>query len=247
MSSRSLRPSHRYREEDNPFLLPAVTTAVYVVSLALTGLVLWVLSSLWGDHIHMTLDELLGDGFVAEGLSRVWFIFAWGALATIAIRLLSGRGHTSSRTRQVAQGWWISLNAGVFEELIYRWMVFFNAMVFLTFFNWITFGLVKWFYGELLVPVANFFTFHALEAYLYDPRSWLVGAALVSASVKFRDAHHEEDLPWFLNLFRKVNAWFGGMVMFWLMLNFGLLTAIVAHVLYDAIVFTIGAIMREED
>jgi hypothetical protein len=75
----------------------------------------------------------------------------------------------------------------------------------------------------------------------------LIGAALVLASVKFRDAHHEEDLPWFLNLFRKINAWFGGMVMFWLMLNFGLLTAIVAHVLYDAIVFTIGAVMREED
>ncbi len=47
-----------------------------------------------------------------------------------------------------------------------------------------------------------------------------------------------------------VNAWFGGMVMFWLMFHYGLWTAIVAHILYDICVFTSRAIadyFRPED
>jgi hypothetical protein len=38
--------------------------------------------------------------------------------------------------------------------------------------------------------------------------------------------------------FSKANVWAVGMVMFWLLFNYGLIAAILAHFLYDLCVFT---------
>ena len=230
------------QHEDSSVSTMGGVTLGYLSLMAGSGLFLWFVNLFWGDKILPTIDELWGSGVISiDGLGRVWFIFVWGFVATLLIGLLL-RSSTlsSSRTVAVLKGWWVSLNAGVFEEIIFRWMIFFSSMVVLTFLSWITFGLVKWFYTHALIPLANFTTFHALESQLYDPRSWLIGAAIVMASVKFRNAHEH------LGLIGWVNSWFGGMVMFWLMFNFGLLTAIVAHVVYDMIVFTTSALTAEK-
>jgi hypothetical protein len=39
-----------------------------------------------------------------------------------------------------------------------------------------------------------------------------------------------------------VNSWFLGMVLFYIMFHYGLLSAIIVHFIYDFIIFTIRAI-----
>lgn len=228
----------------SPIEMPSfAVTRYYIASFLKSGAVLLVLSYFWGDHILLSFSDLTkgGTDVSSSGLGKVWFIFAWAAIATIAIYALAGRPDSfQSKGVQLVKGWWLSANAGIFEELIYRWMVFFAAMITLPFLNVITFGFTKWIYVKGLVPLANWSTFHALEPYLLQPGSWVIGAALVSASIEFRNLHEH------LGLIGWVNSWFGGMVMFYLVLNYGLMTAIVAHAIYDAIVFSIRALASQE-
>ena len=102
------------------------------------------------------------------------------------------------------------------------------------------FDLTEWIYVHWLVPLANWSTFHALQPQLMHSGSWVFGAAIVSASVSFRNAHKH------LGFIGYVNSWFLGMVFFYLMFNYGLLTAIAAHFLYDAIIFTVEALLSRK-
>ena len=99
---------------------------------------------------------------------------------------------------------------------------------------------MKWLYTAVLVPLANLVTLGALQPYLLsETTSWVLGAAIVTAAGAFRKAHE------YLGYFGMVNAWFIGMVFFYLALNYGLITAIVAHILYDVIIFTLRALLSE--
>jgi hypothetical protein len=220
---------------------PSNVTGVYVEMLLGVAVGYLLLRIFWSDRVLLGIDDLWNHGLVLAGLGRVWFIFAWAFGTTMLMLLIAGNSYLSyyGKGKLTLRGLWLSLNAGVFEELIFRWVVFSVAMIILPFVNWLTFGLVHWFYYHTLVPLANLTTFHALDPYLHYHSSWVVGAAIVSASATFRDRHA------YLGLLGWVNAWFLGMVMFWLVLNYGLLTAIVAHALYDAIIFTIVALTTQ--
>jgi len=225
--------------DSEAFDMPSwAVTGGYLLLLGLAGAGLAVLSHFWGDKLLLSFSDLTGDDISGEGLAKVWFIFAWALGATLVQLLIQGSAYSyTSRTVRLFKGTWASLNAGIFEELIFRWLLFFIAMITLPFFNIVTFGLLKWLYVEVLIPVANFFTFGGLESYLIGGSSWVLGAAIISANVSFRDAHK----GWFT----RINAWFIGMVMFYLVLNYGIQTAITAHVLYDVIVFAIAALAVE--
>lgn len=112
-------------------------------------------------------------------------------------------------------------------------------MIMLTFFNWITFGLVHWFFANLFIPVANWLTFGALAPQLLAT-NWVLGAAIVSAAGDFRDAHK------YLGLLGYINSWFMGMLLFWLMFRYGIFTAMVAHAIYDMILFVARALKSRE-
>jgi hypothetical protein len=240
---RHMRPSSVFSRREtagDAIMESGIVTLSYLLYMVPSACFLWFLNHFWGDKILLTFHDLQGKGFAPEGLGHVWFIFAWGFVVTLGAGLLLGRSSDTPRVIAVLKGWWVSLNAGVFEELIFRWMVFFSAMVLIPFVNWLTLGLVKWFYVHVSIPIANFFTFHALDAQLHDPRSWVLGAALISASISFRDRHK------YLGPIGWVNSWFGGMVLFWLVFHYGLLTAIVAHILYDVVVFTTSELVPEK-
>jgi len=212
-------------------------TASYLLQLVLLSIGLAILTHFWGDNLLLSFSDLTGDGVSGAGLAKVWFIFAWGGGLCLILYMIQGAAYAyDSRAVRFFKGMWISLNAGVFEELSYRWLKFFIAMITLPFFNWITFGLVEWVYSTILVPLANFCTFGALEPFLLGGSSWVLGAAIISANVSFRDAHVNH------GTLGKINVWFIGMVMFYLMLNYGIQTAIAAHFLYDAIVLGIAAV-----
>jgi hypothetical protein len=215
-----------------PWVVTVNSILLFVEALALFA----VLGFFWEEYMLTDFATLKGAGDVsAAGLAKVWPIFAWAATISVALQLFaSDFPYIREPMAATLKGWWISINAGVFEELIYRWLVFCSAMVLLPFFDFITFDIVGWIYTEALVPLANFATFHMLEPQLLSS-NWIFGAAIVSASSDFRNQHAYQ------GVLGEINSWYMGMVFFYLTFNYGLFTAIAAHILYDAICFTIIA------
>ena len=173
-------------------------------------------------------------GGLWDGMEKVWFIFAWAAGLTLLFGLIQVVRRTPrdyEPSEYFGRGSWVSINAGVFEEIIYRWLLLFGMMIFLKVMNAITFGLVKWFFTTVLIPIANWASFGLLEPQFYGDFGWLFAAAIVSANVRFRRGHEYQ------GLFGVINAWYIGLIFFYLMFNYGLWVAIVAHVAYDLIIF----------
>jgi len=168
-----------------------------------------------------------------DGLTDVWYIFAWAFLTTaviVAVLIWKRVPRVLSAPMMLADGLWRSVRAGVLEELVFRWLLVLSAPAALTLTNWITFGLVKWIHLHWLLPLANWATLGILEPQLHNS-NWVMAAAILYAAAAFRNGHA------YLGPLGYVNSWFIGMVMFYLVFNHGIITAMVAHVAYDAIIF----------
>jgi len=131
----------------------------------------------------------------------------------------------------------VSLKAGLYEELLFRWIIFFGAIGSLLFGNYLIFGfagfgLIEWFHMNFFGPLIDFLSFGQLTSYIYHPHSWSVGAAMITANATFRDGHKYQG--WF----GFINSWFIGFYLFWIMFNYGLPAAILVHFLYDVICFS---------
>lgn len=184
----------------------------------------WLLNHFWGEYVLMKLSDL-NKPFSLAGITQVWFIFAW----VLALSLVQSPVHYwEDKLALTGRAIWLSLNAGFWEELIYRWLAFFWAMIMLPFFDWITFGFVHWCFQTIFIPVTNWLTLGAFTPQMTAP-NWVLGGAIISATASFRNAHASH------GIFGWANSWFIGMVFFWLVLHYGLATAIVAHILYDLI------------
>lgn len=192
---------------------------------------------LGADAMELEWSELwMPEASLSGAIGSVWFIFAWAAGLSLLACLANARRPRAHEPGEIFwAGIWISAMAGFFEELAWRGFNFLSAMAIVTLVNWLTFGLSKWLYTELLGPVANWATLGYLEPQLLGG-SWVIGAAILSANADFRNGHR------YLGLFGYVNSWFIGMVMFYLVFHYGLLAAIVAHILYDLCIFTVRAI-----
>lgn len=224
--------------DESPMNVPPVLYTLLIAGLAVFTLVLTYVSySLFHGWYGLSIDfgsAWDSKGRMIDGLVKVWPMFAWGTGITLLTGIIAvvkriPRDHEPGYV--FAKGTWISLNAGFFEEIIYRWLLFFGAMFFIKLFDVLTFGLVHWFYTEVTIPFTNWITFGLLEPQLHSPYGWLFAAAIISANGKFKEQHE------YLGLFGWVNAWFLGMVLFYLVFNYGLWTAIVAHIIYDLCVF----------
>jgi len=123
----------------------------------------------------------------------------------------------------------ISIWAGVVEEICFRWLIFYAAIVSAKFTNICFFGLTRIFHIHIEGPIVNFFTLGYLNDYLGNPEKWAVGIAIVTTAALFRDGHKYQGLVGY------IISWFGGMALFWFALNYGLLAAILIHFLYDLI------------
>jgi Type II CAAX prenyl endopeptidase Rce1-like len=67
----------------------------------------------------------------------------------------------------------------------------------------------------------------------------ILGAAVISSNATFRRAHQQ------LGYLVVLNSWIIGIVLFWLMFNYGLVASIIAHIAYDLVVFaTVVALRR---
>ncbi len=198
---------------------------------------LWLVARSWMELPFDAPWQIRGS--MTDGLGDVWFIFVWGTGITFLVgflQILARQPRDEEPAEIFLVGLWKSLNAGLFEEMIFRWLMFMSVMVLLQFLNFITFGIVRWVYVEGFIPLANWLTLGALSPQLLGA-GWVLAAAVVMCNWRFQTGHI------YLGWFGWLNSWFLGMVFFWLMFNYGLWTAIVAHILYDAGIFTVAAIV----
>lgn len=225
-------------------LSPGAILGGYLLLLLIWSIAFGLLNLFWGDQVLISFGEIWHrNSDTLGGLLAVWPIFLWGGGVTLVTGLILINTPRNYFPAEVLTfGMWVSLNAGIFEEIIFRWLRFAIAMIMLPFLNFLLLGflpgfdgILEWLCTTALVPLTDLVTFGALHEWLYHPAGWVMGAAIISANGKFRAAHFENG--WF----NWINSWFIGMVMFWLLFNYGLLTAITAHVLYDAVIFAVAA------
>lgn len=169
-----------------------------------------------------------------------WPIFAWGIGATVLHSIFTRNDRRLNRHAEaiLAGGFFISLLAGMLEEIGFRWLIFLANIVYskvlnFLFFGFLGFGIPEWFYNAIAGPIANFFTLGFLTPALFHESGWAVGAALLAANAFFRDSHK------YLGPMGWINSWFIGMFMFWLLFQYGLIACIVMHFLYDLFIFIV--------
>ncbi|QVQ51782.1 hypothetical protein J4H86_23945 [Spiractinospora alimapuensis] len=203
------------------------------------AVVLYLVGGIWIDHPLGFAVVWTIPTDVVGGLAATWPVFVWAlVLAVVPGCVWVARGLTTPFTprEHAVLGLWVSVSSGLFEELRYRWLFLVGTPVFLAVANLVTFGLVEWVYTAGLVPVANVVTLGILEPEL-TTGGWLLGATIVSVNAGFRKAHAYQ------GVFGWLNAWFIGMVLFFVLFNHGLVTAVVVHIGYDLVLFTVAAVL----
>lgn len=227
----------RSSDDDKPRSLTSYVFASLIVIGFSYLLFPWLIPFKFLQFWHTT-----GDMSTWLNASKPIFLWAFCVTALSAILTRNKRSENRDAEKFLFSGSIISISAGVLEETIFRWLLFFALFAGLAFsnflfFGWLGFGIAEFLQNHFFGPVANFFTLGMLKPQLLG-QNWLIGAALLTANTKFRDGHI------YLGPFGYVNSWFIGMFMFWLMFKFGLPACIICHFLYDLIIFAVGYVDR---
>lgn len=179
------------------------------------------------------ISLLATPGQIWRGLTQVWVLFAWGFGLQLIVQLIwIMRRHPADGGLSflVKRGAWLSLHAGVFEELVFRYYAFMAIVLGIVWAGHVTGGGFGQLLGHWFNPILNVITFGYFAPVL-TTSNWPIGLATVLGALFFRSAHMH------YGKFAKANVWVVGIAMFWLMFNYGLVTAMAAHVIYDACVF----------
>lgn len=198
--------------------------------------IIFTVKQWWPQSIPLSMKQFLPiKGTFLQWCRSSWVLLAWGVSVTTIVKLTSSNTFSYNRRAEqhLGQGLLISLWAGVTEELDHRWLRFYVSMLMVQIGSIFTFGLVEWVYTHMGIPLADWATFYQLHAQLNQPQAWFIGAALISSNGEFRDGHSYQ------GTFGKVNAWFIGMFMFWLVFRYGLVAAMTIHTLYDVGIFSV--------
>jgi Type II CAAX prenyl endopeptidase Rce1-like len=164
-----------------------------------------------------------------------WLIFSTITISNIVFLIVSDKNRVflSSPYNKLFAGLVSSIFAGVSEEIVYRWLLFFASIGTIAGTDYLTGGFV---FGHGLIYLGfmftkffvNLATFGSLSNYIYST-NWLIGAAMIVSAAKFREGH-ENYGPlgyWF--------AWYFGLFTQVIVFNFGILPAIVLHIFIDVI------------
>lgn len=203
---------------------------------AFAGVILWEI--FFPDMIPFRLFEFVTlKGSLVDVLKSSWIIFAWGTGFTLVVTLLTRNHPEENHLAEAIFGVDLvsSVIAGVCEEIVFRWWLFFSEIPGYKILNFLLFDFLGWGISEMLHlnvfgPIANFATLGLLKPQLLNAAGWAVGAAILTSNGKFRDGHlYQGPIGW-------INSWFGGMFFFYLMFNHGLIAAIIVHMLYDVFI-----------
>jgi len=211
---------------------PEFSTFVFthiLLILSITGsFVLWmVVNSSYPDFFNPFQFWLLTDD-IPGALIQNWPFFLYCiVLSTIAALFLEKKRFNHEIV--FAQDIYTSVMAGILEEVGYRCLFIFTAMVGITVFNFITMGLVMWLYQNLIFPFTDMITLGLMHDHIYG-LPILFAAGVLSANAGFRDGHK------YAGIVGYVNSWFVGFYLICVMLSQGLVIAILVHMIYDLIV-----------
>lgn len=195
---------------------------------------------LFPSAVPFSLFQFWGlNASIGQILVLSWPLFAWGIGITTLLHITQKPKEELFPEKPeliLVIGFIESLVAGIFEELTFRWILFYSAIVVYQISDFILLGflnihLVQGISQNITVPFANLVTLGRLSPLLYSEYGWFVGAAIISTNGKFRDGHK------YLGCLGWVNAWFVGMFMFSLMFNYGLFAAMIVHFTYDMLIF----------
>lgn len=130
-----------------------------------------------------------------------------------------------------------SIRSGFLEEILYRWLIFYCAIIVVQFINYILFGfndipLIQYLYVYILVPLADYFSLHYIHDILYHPACWSIGAGVLISNGWFRQGHM------YLGVMGWIHSWFFGIAMFYIMFMYGLFACIFLHFISNMIVFS---------
>ncbi len=204
-------------------------------------IVVAVVKIFWPNLIPFSIFEFWKfEGSIVDVLKSSWIILAWGTGVTVISSLATRNDRELNRHAEtiLTGGLVVSIKAGVLEELAFRWIFFYVAVVgakvsnFL-FFGWAGFGVTQWLYVNIFSHIANALTLGYLAPILLNGPGWAVGSAILTSNGNFRDGHV------YLGLLGWLNSWFVGMFMFYLLFRYGLLACILIHFLYDLFLFCI--------
>lgn len=181
---------------------------------------------------------------MSQAVYNAWPMYVWGAGLTLFAIIFLGQREYGGKIELLFSGFFKSVFAGVVEEICFRWLLLFSALVMLPVLDFIFLGfmgihLIEWLYDLILCPIANFFTLGYLESYLESNSNWVIGAAIISSNGRFRNGHA------YLGPFGLVNSWFGGMYLHWVVFTYGLIPAMVIHFLYDFVIFSLVALSAQ--
>jgi len=201
---------------------------------------------LWPNSIPFTIFEFwVWDGdTIWEGVKTGWPIFVWGFSIQmfLAFRADWKKEHIDNAEDFIIGGAIISGIAGFFEEIIFRWVLFYGAFIAIQITNFLFFGFLNWMFGwswaelprllswYIVLPFADFMTLRYFSEFLVN-QGWLLGAAVLAVNAKFRDGHKYQG---FLGV---VNSWYIGLFLFYIMFKYGIVAAILVHFTYDMIIF----------
>ncbi|MBX9674351.1 MAG: CPBP family intramembrane metalloprotease [Candidatus Obscuribacterales bacterium] len=211
----------------------------------------WIRSAFW-SLVIVLIAQQIAPRLVPFGVFDLWqtsgdyhqwlktstYVLLWGGGVTLLFSVFSRntRAENQAAESDFIKGFFISVWAGVAEEICFRWLIFIGAIPVLAILNWIFFGfaglgLIELLQVHILGPIANWATLGLLERYIDNPANWLIGAALMSSNSMFRNGHR------YLGWFGFINSWFIGMFMFYLLFKYGLVACIVVHFVYDLLIF----------
>jgi hypothetical protein len=194
---------------------------------------------LWPKTIPFGTFEFWKDNRILEGVLASYPIFVWGSGVTLIFAVITRNRPSVNRNAEdlLINGAVTSIIAGVFEEMIFRWVIFLSGIVAVKvsnflFFGFIGLGIPQWLQVNIIGPVVNFMTLGKMKWLIID-MGWAVGAAAIAANAKFRAEHA------YLGFFGLVNSWIIGFFLFWVMFNYGLITSIIVHFLYDLLIYVV--------
>ena len=222
----------------NTLEIPALDVSVIYIAQAFKAAAIFGLLCLLGFE-YLKWDMLSLISWNPYGLLMAWPILLWATAWAIA-NSITGRYDQAlkeARTRILSRAVWTSIQIGFWEELIYRYLSFGIAMIVLPLVDWITRGVTRWVFESFLMPATHLMTFGALEGQILTT-PWTVGAGIITANLVFVAAHVYTGH----SIISCVNAWFVGLVLFWLALHYGLITSMVAHSVYDAVLLLTQAL-----
>lgn len=99
--------------------------------------------------------------------------------------------------------------------------------------------ILYWIYENVLMFIIHYTTFMQMDTIFYSGYDKLFLFGAIAANALFRDGHKYQG-P--LGI---INSWYMGMVLLFATITYGLLTAIVVHVIYDILVSFVYAINRQ--